>query len=68
MKAIFVKAEDFDRHFQTSLDKLKLVSLQEGTINVNLNDQVLVSRFISDLHRRFHYEVCMLKDRLEKEG
>lgn len=66
MRMILIEEGNFNSMFQTTLDKLKLVSLQEGKINVNLNNQVEVTNFISNLHRSFHYEVCMLKDRLVK--
>ena len=67
METIQVEKEVFEAYFQNTLDKLKLVSLREGTINVKLNDQVDVTNFISNLHRQFHYEVCMLKKRLKEK-
>ena len=66
MKAIFIKADAFDRNFQATLDKLQLIHYQEGTIDISLNSQADVDNFMTGLHRRFHYEVCMLKERLEK--
>lgn len=66
MQVIQVKKEAFDRNFQTTLDKLSLISLKEGTIDVKLNSQQEVINFIDGLHRSFHYEVCILKERLEK--
>ena len=65
MQVIQVKKEAFDRNFKTTLDKLKLINLQEGSINPDLNNPAEVIRFIDGLHRKFHYEVCMLKERLE---
>ena len=66
MEVIQVNKDSFEAYFQNTLDKLKLVSLREGTINIKLNNQVDVTNFISDLHRQFHYEVCMLKKRLKE--
>ena len=64
MEVIQNDKETFEECFQNTLDKLKLVSLRDGTINVRLNDQVEVTNFIRNLHRQFHYEVCILKDKL----
>ncbi len=66
MILIQIRSDQFKDAFQATLDKLKLVKLREGTINVNLNDQVEVDRFISNLHRLFHYEVVNLQHKLEK--
>ena len=66
MEVIQIDKQAFNEYFQHSLDKLKLTSFQEGTINVRLNDQTEVTNFISNLHRQFHYEVCMLKKKLEE--
>jgi len=67
MRVIQIREDAFNQHFQATLDKLKLVSFEEGTINVRLNNQVEVTNFISNIHRRFHYEVVQLKDKL-REG
>ena len=66
MKVIQVSDLTWDMEFKKTLDLLKLKSLETGEIDVNLNSQMEVSNFIGRLHRQFHYEVCMLKDRLEK--
>lgn len=67
MEVIQVSKERFDELFQVTLDKLKLDSLQDGTINVRLNSQPDVDNFIMQLHRRFHYEVVSLQRELEKK-
>ena len=51
---------------KNTLDKLKLISLRDGTINVKLHNQIEVTNFVKGLHRQFHYEVCMLKDKLKE--
>ena len=56
----------FDESFKNTLDKLKLISLRDGTINVKLHNQIEVTNFVKGLHRQFHYEVCMLKDKLKE--
>lgn len=66
MKLIEVAESTWKDEFKRTLDRLQLRSLEAGTIDVNLNDQMEVSNFISGLHRQFHYEVCILKERLEK--
>ena len=66
MKFIQVREDQFNDAFDATLTKLKKTSLETGTINVNLNEQAEVSNFIHGLHRAFHYEVVMLKNKLEK--
>jgi hypothetical protein len=66
MRMILIEEGNFNSMFQTTLDKLKLVSMEEGVIDIKLNSQMEVTNFIQNLHRSFHYEVCMLKDRLVK--
>ncbi len=67
MKVIQVTEERFNELFQHTLDKLKLKSLENGSINVRLNSQPDVDNFINQLHRQFHYEVVMLQRTLEGE-
>ena len=67
MKVIQISEERFNELFQQCLDKLKLRSLQEGSINVRLNSQPDVDNFINQLHRQFHYEVVSLQRELEKK-
>jgi len=66
MKVVEVDELIWDAEFKKTLDLLKLRILEAGKIDVNLNSQMEVSNFISGLHRQFHYEVCRLKERLEK--
>jgi len=67
MKVIQITEERFDELFKAALDKLKLKSLENGSINVRLNSQPDVDNFINQLHRQFHYEVVMLQRELEKK-
>lgn len=57
MQSIIISKEDFDREFDITLDKLLLAKLEKTYNDENPN---------SSMHRKFHYEVCMLKARLEK--
>lgn len=66
MEVIQINKTLFEECFQNTLDKLKLETLRDGTINVKLHNQIEVSNFISSLHRQFHYEVCMLKKKLKE--
>ncbi len=66
MEAIQIRKDLFDDAFKTTLDKLKLDFKNDQSINVRLNDQVEVDRFINNLHRKFHYEVVSLQRKLEK--
>ena len=56
MEAIVIKKSTFDSLFGQTLEKLELVNLREDTANS-----------LRDMHRKFHYEVCILKGKLEKE-
>jgi hypothetical protein len=66
MKVIQIREDQFKDAFDATLAELERTSLKEGTINVNLNDQVEVSNFIHSLHRSFHYHVVKLQHKLEK--
>jgi len=64
---VVISQDVFDGLFERSLEALELKSRRDGTIDVNLNSQQEVTNFISRLHRQFHYEVCILKERLERQ-
>jgi len=55
MEAIVIKKSTFDSLFKQTLEKLELVNLREDTPSSP-----------HDMHRRFHYEVCILKGKIEK--
>lgn len=64
MKAIIVSEVDFEHEFQYTLDKLQLTRFVDaGTIR---QDSQFENSPIGKMHRAFHYEVCQLRDRLEK--
>jgi hypothetical protein len=67
MKVIQITEDRFNELFKAALDKLKLRSLETGSINVRLNSQPDVDNFINQLHRQFHYEVVTLQRELEKK-
>ena len=56
METITISKKAFDNLFQQTLEKLELINLREDT-----------QRNSHDMHRKFHYEVCVLKNRIEKE-
>ena len=66
MEVIQNDKKAFEECFQNTLNKLKLISLNEKIIDVSLNNQADVINFISNLYRQFHYEVCILKDKLKE--
>ena len=55
MKMVVINQDNFDFYFQTCFDKLKLEMLDRD----NYTD-------IYALHKKFHYEVAILKENLEK--
>ena len=67
MEVIQISKDRFNELFDTTLKKLKLKSLENGSINVRLNSQPDVDNFINQLHRQFHYEVVVLQRELEKK-
>jgi hypothetical protein len=65
MQAIVLKTKEFDREFEATLAALKL-ALLEDTVRYPAFKDAALSGFAHDLHRKFHYEVVCLKDRLMK--
>lgn len=57
MQSIIISKETFDREFDITLEKLLLAKLEKTYNDENPN---------RSMHRKFHYEVSMLKARLEK--
>lgn len=68
MKVIQVDSSVFDRIFKETLLNLELENLREKqrVVDPKFNTKAEVDQFVTTLHRRFHYEVCCLKDKLEK--
>ncbi len=56
MNAIVVEKSAFEDLFQQTLNKLELARFKNDKYDINT------------MHRAFHYEVCQLKDRLERNG
>lgn len=63
MMLIQVEKDRFDRAFQVCLEKLKLEQFSDGGQITANPDRV---RWTADMHRKFHYEICRLKDELIK--
>lgn len=61
METITIKKSTFDNLFEQTLDKLKLKRFTS-----NEEDAKFVNSPIGSMHRSFHYEVCILKERIEK--
>jgi len=66
MKNIIIKEESFKDLFDDTLSKLELVNLKNNPKNIIFEDRSEMLNWIDGLHRKFHYEVCLLKERLEK--
>jgi len=68
MEIIQVNKDVFDRIFKETLLTLELENLREKQIFVDpeFNTKADVTQFVVTLHRRFHYEVCCLRDKLQK--
>ncbi len=58
---IIISKYNFDNLFQQTLDKLKLERFTSDEKSAQFENTP-----IGQMHRAFHYEVCVLKDRLEK--
>ena len=66
MKVIQIREDQFKDAFDATLNALENKSLNEGSVNVNLNSQPDVDNFIRQLYRKFHYEVVTLQHKLER--
>jgi hypothetical protein len=65
-KIIQIEKERFDEIFQETLDKLALDRFKDGrSISSGREDAVFENSPIGEMHRKFHYEVCKLKRKLE---
>lgn len=65
MKAVVIEQETFDREFKITLDTLKLDRFVQGGGAVREEGRHENSP-IGAMHRTFVYEVCQLRNRLEK--
>lgn len=72
MKTITIPVDVFDREFENLFNNLKL-DLFEQAKESNPHDMVSQLALntsgettLGTMHRRFHYEIAQLKDRLEK--
>lgn len=64
---IQIEKERFDELFQQTLDKLGLDRFKHGRSRTSgKEDAVFENSAVGEMHRMFHYEVCMLKGKLEK--
>lgn len=61
-KLIVISEHEFDNLFQQTLDKLKLEQFSAGGQVSKSHEQVMLT---SDMHRKFHYEICRLKEALK---
>jgi len=63
---IQIEKERFDEIFKDTLAKLSLIRFKDGrNMTSGKEDAVFENSPVGQMHRRFHYEVCMLKKRLE---
>jgi len=60
MKLIAISEDKLDELFQKCLDECELTKHRE---HGNAEEKM---RF-SELHRKFHYQVCVLKDKIKEE-
>lgn len=63
MEAIIIDKEKFERECQATLDKLKLETLDAIK---DLPHKMETRAELQALHRKFHYEICKLVERLRK--
>jgi len=61
MKTIIISEESFKKIFESTLKNLQFETL---IAQKNLQNQDMAK--LQELHRKFHYELCCLKDNLEK--
>lgn len=61
MKMIVIEEKIFDQIFDEVLNRLELEQLRASK-----NVEPEAYQHINDLHRKFHYEVSTLKDRLKR--
>ena len=62
MKAIIIPEESLDRELNVLLDKLKLKRLDSKLPDAHFD----AGTPLADMHRTFHYEVCLFIERLKK--
>lgn len=72
MEVIQINKPAFDRIFREilvrlELDKLKRKESIADTSHLSQPQKVIVEGLINDMHRKTHYEISCLKDRLEKQ-
>lgn len=60
MKSIIISEKDFNKIFDEVLFMLELKNLREKDLHRGHELKA------EELHRTFHYEICCLKERLEK--
>ena len=65
MKTITISQEQFDEEFRKTLSALELQKLKHAD-ELFAEMDIRNRSFINQLHRKFHYEVCQLKERIEK--
>ena len=66
MKNIIIKQKNFNDLFDDTLGKLELTKLRNKADDILFESKSEMLNWISSLHRQFHYDVCMLKEKLEK--
>lgn len=67
MKAIIIEESNFEREFQTTVDKLKLGRFMKPSGIIRKSGEFENSE-VGELHRSFHYELYQLRDRLLKSN
>ena len=66
-RIIQIEKEKFNEIFQHTLDKLALDRFKHGRSRTSgTEDAVFENSAVGEMHRMFHYEVCKLKDKLER--
>lgn len=72
MKTITIPVDVFNREFEDLFDKLKLDLFEQAHTDNPHNMQSQIALNVSGettlgtMHRRFHYEIARLKERLEE--